>query len=147
MKAIIFCLLVCLALSYDTGKAISYARKYCKNYNKNYRNYRNSGGDCANFVSQCLIAGGQSLSGCSGLDPKGTLPLVSNLENCLSNKGWKKSTGKPGGFKAGHPFFIHNQHAMIATSVSGNSLKYCGHTTDRCDAGMTAKSNYVYFYL
>ena len=77
MKDIIFCLLVCLTLTYDTGKAISYARKNFKKYYPNYKNYHNSGGVYANFISQCLIAGGQSLSGYTGLDPKGTLLLVS----------------------------------------------------------------------
>ena len=77
-------LLIGYSLSYSTTKAINYARKYCQNYNPDYKKYANA--DCANFVSQCLIAGGQSLSGCSGLDAKGAIPLVSNLRNCLTKK-------------------------------------------------------------
>lgn len=42
--------------TYQPAKAAAYADKYCKNYNRNYKEYR--GVDCANFVSQCLYAGG-----------------------------------------------------------------------------------------
>jgi hypothetical protein len=37
---------------------VNYARKYVFNYNKSYRNYHTKGGDCTNFVSQALRAGG-----------------------------------------------------------------------------------------
>ena len=40
------------------GNAIAYADKYCINYNSSYNSYKGRGGDCANFVSQCLYAGG-----------------------------------------------------------------------------------------
>ena len=138
MKGIIFFLLVGLTLTYDPSKGITYAKKYCKNYNKNYINYRNQGGDCANFVSQCLIAGGENLSGCGGTDK--------NLEACLSSKGWSHSKGINGSFKAGFPFFSPGTHAMIATSVSGSSLKFCAHTNDRCESSLTASSQYNFYY-
>lgn len=44
--------------SYNRTAAIAYADKYCKSYNKSYNSYKGKGGDCANFVSQCLFAGG-----------------------------------------------------------------------------------------
>ncbi len=147
MKAVIFCLLVGLTLTYNAGSAVSYARKYCRNYNPKYHNYASSGGDCANFVSQCLVAGGMSFSNCGGKDNKGMIPYVPNLENCLSNNGWKKSYGRNGSFRAGYPFFIPGSHAMIATSVNGGSLTFCGHTNDRCDSSMGFMSNWAYYYL
>ena len=146
MKEIIFILLVGLTLSYNPSGAINYARTYCRNYNPQYYNYRNQGGDCANFVSQCLIAGGERLDGCSGKDGKGAIPLVSDLRNCLSSRGWRYSTGINDNFKAGYPFFQGTGHAMIATTVNGKSIKFCGHTNDRCDMGMTAPTYYDYFY-
>ena len=42
--------------SYNRKLALNYATTYYKNYNKFYYNY--SDNDCANFVSQCLGAGG-----------------------------------------------------------------------------------------
>lgn len=47
----------CLEL-YDRETAAAYARQYALSYNPKYSDYSNSGGDCMNFVSQCLFAGG-----------------------------------------------------------------------------------------
>jgi putative cell wall-binding protein len=45
--------------AYLKEKAIEYSDKYALSYNPAYANYNGaSGGDCANFVSQCLAAGG-----------------------------------------------------------------------------------------
>ncbi|MDO5131699.1 MAG: amidase domain-containing protein, partial [Eubacteriales bacterium] len=48
------------AYTYSPKKTADYADKYWKNYNRKYREYR--GVDCANFVSQCLYAGGMPLT-------------------------------------------------------------------------------------
>ena len=50
------------AKDYNPSAASSYARKYYNNYNSNYSNYNSIGGDCANFVSQCLHAGGMDMT-------------------------------------------------------------------------------------
>ncbi len=42
---------------YDAQKAVAYAKKYYNHYNQNYYNFTNIGGDCTNFISQCLYAG------------------------------------------------------------------------------------------
>ena len=44
--------------NYNVSSAIAYADKYCINYNSAYNSYKGRGGDCANFVSQCLFNGG-----------------------------------------------------------------------------------------
>ena len=64
MKIILLSLLIGLTLTYSTSNAVSYAKKYCSNYNSAYNSYKGRGGDCANFVCQCLVAGGLDLSGC-----------------------------------------------------------------------------------
>ena len=43
---------------YNADEAIKYSNKYWKHYNHRYYNYSRVGGDCCNFVSQCLSAGG-----------------------------------------------------------------------------------------
>ena len=45
---------------YNVNKAIEYAKKWWNKRNSNYYSYSQ---DCANFVSQCLYAGGLSMSG------------------------------------------------------------------------------------
>lgn len=44
---------------YDRNKAVAYAKKYALTPNtKEWKNYEAYGGDCTNFISQCLFAGG-----------------------------------------------------------------------------------------
>ena len=143
MKAILLFVLLGLAISYNPSAAVNYALTYCKNYNPAYNRY--SGADCANFVSQCMIAGGLYVSDCQ-VDGKGAIPSVANLKSCLNKRGWHSSSTKPGSFRAGYPFF-HNSysHAMIATSISGSRVYYAGHTNDRCgDVYMTSGVTFYY---
>lgn len=42
---------------YNREKAIEYAYKWALDRNPNYYNYDNIGGDCTNFISQCIFAG------------------------------------------------------------------------------------------
>jgi len=148
MKGITLLILLGLALSsnYNPDNAIKYARTYCKNYNSKYYNYAKDGGDCANFVSQCLKAGGLNLDDCAGwVDYYGCLPRVSDLQSCLKAKGWHSSNTMPRGFRGGYPIFLQDgSHAMIATGVSGSTVIFCGHTNDRCD--YTISSGITYFY-
>lgn len=45
------------ALPYNREKAVSYARRWALGRNPAYFNFDGLGGDCTNFVSQCLYAG------------------------------------------------------------------------------------------
>ena len=131
MKSLILFFLIGLSsLTYVPEKAISYARKYCKNYNSKYINYE--GYDSSNFVSQCLLEGGQDFDGCVGLETKGSFILIVSLRTCLIEKGWKLRIGKPKEFKAGYPFF-DSESVMIATEVKDDYIKYCRHSVDLCD--------------
>jgi N-acetylmuramoyl-L-alanine amidase len=73
---------------YDRKAAAGYADLYWDNYNPEYADYSGSGGDCANFVSQCMIAGGLSLwegrdgSG-GGVDSYGAMPYCDYLHEHL----------------------------------------------------------------
>ena len=144
MEKIYLILLIGLTVSYDPSAAVSYALKHCASgtYNSKYISY--PGNDCANFVSQCLIAGGQSLKGCPGVNGNGCVPLVSNLRACLAQKGWKSSNTKPAGFKAGYPMIYGNDHAVLATSVNGGTIKYSAHSNDRCNSGFYGSPTYYY---
>ncbi|MFC5723939.1 amidase domain-containing protein [Streptomyces gamaensis] len=43
---------------YDYAAMADYAEKYWRNYNPAYRKFNDAGGDCTNFISQALAAGG-----------------------------------------------------------------------------------------
>lgn len=51
-------------MSYNRDNVVSYAKQYAYNYNPNYIDYATYEGssDCANFVSQCLYAGGIAMT-------------------------------------------------------------------------------------
>ena len=44
--------------AYERGKAVAYAHKWAFGRNPAYYNFEGIGGDCTNFASQCLHAGG-----------------------------------------------------------------------------------------
>ncbi len=47
---------------YDRDAAVAYARKWALDRNPAYYNYDSLGGDCTNFVSQCLYAGSRVMN-------------------------------------------------------------------------------------
>lgn len=50
--------------AYSATSAVNYAREYATDYNTaEYPSFKFAGGDCTNFVSQCLHAGGKSMDG------------------------------------------------------------------------------------
>ncbi len=49
-------------MEYNREKAIEYAHKWAFFRNPNFANFDEMGGDCTNFVSQCLLAGGAAMN-------------------------------------------------------------------------------------
>ncbi|MDL2273549.1 amidase domain-containing protein [Oscillospiraceae bacterium OttesenSCG-928-G22] len=47
---------------YSREKAVSYARRWAFSRNPAYLNYDDMGGDCTNFISQCLHEGGGEMN-------------------------------------------------------------------------------------
>ena len=47
---------------YDRLSAVEYAFKWWNKTNPNYYNYDRIGGDCTNFISQCLFAGSRVMN-------------------------------------------------------------------------------------
>ena len=45
-------------IPFDVGAAVAYARKWALERNPKYVDFEDMGGDCSNFISQILIAGG-----------------------------------------------------------------------------------------
>lgn len=66
---------------------VAYADKWAMSYNKAYSNYAGQGGDCANFVSQCLYAGGIPSDSTWYKDSVSWINNVS-LREYLSGKGY-----------------------------------------------------------
>lgn len=49
-------------MAYNRMEAVRYAFKWAYSFNPRYYNFDEIGGDCTNFASQCLFAGGLSMN-------------------------------------------------------------------------------------
>lgn len=49
-------------MEYNREKAVAYAHKWAFSRNKQYYNFDPLGGDCTNFISQCIHAGGAPMN-------------------------------------------------------------------------------------
>ncbi|MBO5247741.1 MAG: amidase domain-containing protein [Clostridia bacterium] len=49
-------------VAYDRVAAVEYARRWAMNRNPKYYDFEHIGGDCTNFVSQCLFAGSGTMN-------------------------------------------------------------------------------------
>lgn len=72
-----------MATTHGAREAVAYAKKHYNNYNPNYPDYSDMGGDCANFVSQALHAGGWEMTATT--DPN-------NQQLWYSTKTWSSQT-------------------------------------------------------
>ena len=120
---------------YSPEAATAYADKYVYNkaqggtvyesyYNKAYANFNSVGGDCANYTSQCINAGGMpqvkgTHTGRDGWyynsrdDRSGTWTYVPYLRDWMAaNRGVKKAASDAAVWK-GSPVFYGDQHAVI----------------------------------
>jgi hypothetical protein len=158
---IVWILLICniKAQSYNPENAASYAQQWCSSFNlgdeHHYQNYElpqnGGGGDCANFVSQCLIAGGLNLSaGTNGrgayVKPEGVIAGATQLIEHLKkyqNTEHKKVYGcnPPDFHDVGDPMFImkydnsaEGYHSYFCSSLNTNANRlYSAHTNFACD--------------
>jgi hypothetical protein len=133
--------------TYDRQAAASYALQYSSNtsgtasYNSAYTVFPS---DCANFVSQCLYAGGMyKTTGDAGWHPntypwKGTI----SLKNFLEGRGWG-SVVPAAQVQQGDICYTYDPsmspgdeytHVVFVNNVSGGNVYTCGHTANKNNA-------------
>lgn len=111
------------ASSYSSSDAVSYAEQYYDTYNTAYPDWTSYGGDCANFISQCLYAGGKSMKGTPG-----TSTAAQNWSNWFSqgsscNTSYVSSTWR--GANAFKSYWQSNASGYSTfTSVGSSSYSY-----------------------
>ena len=181
MKRLLICiaLLICFSFimsAYSRENAVAYAEKYAKGKNhkcgtysscspasywgSEHCGYPSHGGDCANFVSQCLVLGGghPKLKGgsCRGY-PCGFEEIgAARLGTCLKEKGWTSTCGKlqkpPKNIKAGDVLIYHkggcgsgDAHAVFVTK-GGTTPKIACHSNIKLNVAYTYMGNSKPFY-
>jgi len=126
--------------AYNVDAAVAYAEEWWdRPYNPAYHDY--GAYDCANFVSQCLIAGGLSLDAGPGVDAWGCIPACDNLHiNLVNSQGAqheRKNRGElePTWFAKGDPAMFGDgsdywRHAVFAVVKEGGYAKCNAHSSD-----------------
>lgn len=124
---------------YDYVSAVNYARKYAIVSNPAFINYDNKGGDCTNFVSQCLHAGGMPYN--STWKPYTNAWLrVNELYYYLIRRGLSKDDTSSGVYDIGSViqfytnkknYFSHS--GIITSSLSNGDYLYCCHSYNKKD--------------
>lgn len=71
------------AVIYDRIAAYNYSQQYYNDYNDDYPTMEN--GDCANFVSQCLFAGGLKMNGNWYMKKHSFIDRIFNISNKAQN--------------------------------------------------------------
>ena len=144
-------------VNYDGDKAIEYAANFCgaensgTSYNPNYRRYDDQNVDCANFVSQALIAGGLNFDNYPGHTDiskganmgTGGFPLVTKLREALVMGYCFERITDPSKAQPGDILFQKDKkHVTIFAGYKTKNGKtipvYYGHTSNVC-----ADTNYV----
>ncbi|OGS39114.1 MAG: hypothetical protein A2551_08090, partial [Elusimicrobia bacterium RIFOXYD2_FULL_34_30] len=143
------------SFAYDRGKAIQYLDTWWDtdlddndshehiNTNGGYTYYpydpvTETGGDCANFASQVLIAGGIRF-GSYGYGQGGAIPGAENLrQNLKSQHGAIEYSYLDNSIKEGDIIFVTDfdetpdaDHTLIVRSRTGNEVYVSAHTDDR----------------
>lgn len=126
--------------TYNPLKAVHYADQWWNKRNPKFQNYGSN--DCANYVSQCLIAGGLNLRVSTSADKSGSIPQATSLDAYLTNTlkatVWKTSplAHPPTALQPGDVAIFGNwlglTHAVFVTAKQSNGEPlFNAHTYDR----------------
>ena len=148
-------------IEYDRESAIKYAKKWAYKRNEKYYNFDNVGGDCTNFISQCLYAGSRLMNYkkvlgwyyINGNNKSPSWTGVEYLYNFLINNkdvgpfGKEVTMGKIQLGDIAQLSFdgVKYEHSLIITTIKNlydlSEIKIASHTFDSFDKPI---SEYVY---
>lgn len=136
--------------SYNRIAARDYAYKYWSSYNPAYTSYKGNGGDCANFVSQCLHAGGIPTDATWKADSVSWI-RASAVPSYMMNKGYATKTSYTNATAGSFAYTSSGAgHAVLVTINDGAKIAYTAHTTDRKDAAFSStdlNDNYSFYVI
>ena len=136
--------------SYNRIAARDYAYKYWSSYNPAYTSYKGNGGDCANFVSQCLHAGGIPTDATWKADSVSWI-RASAVPSYMMNKGYATKTSYTNATAGSFDYTSSGAgHAVLVTINDGAKIAYTAHTTDRKDAAFSStdlNGNYSFYVI
>lgn len=135
-------------MRYEREKAVEYARKWALGRNPQYLNYDNLGGDCTNFISQCLFAGiremnyrGYGWYYIDGNNKSASWTGVKFLYEFLINNKYEGPRGRlvtRNELEIGDVIQLSFKdgifgHSLIVTSFLEGNIRICAHSIDSKD--------------
>ena len=143
---------------YSATAGVEYARRYALSYNKEWYFYE-SGGDCANFLSQALFAGGMSMNWrwhCCDSNSRAycmtseyTWIRANTLKNYLVDIGGTLiHNPRPSDFSLGDAVFYDwtgngvMNHSAIVTAIDNGVPKVSAHSTPESQSKLDAHWTY-----
>jgi len=104
--------------TYDREAAVAYAKRWALGRNPEYKDYENWGGDCTNFISQCIRAG--------------NIPLDHSGNSPINKWYWYSDKERTPTWTASEPFYKYitgnnkegtENYGIYAVEVDYNQLE------------------------
>ena len=133
---------------YNRKLAVEYARKWALSRNPDYYNYDKIGGDCTNFISQCIYAGKREMNyrgyGWYYNDANNKSASWTGVEYLYKFLINNKSEGPRGRLVGMEDLEIGDLiqlsfdgsifgHTLIISDINSMEIKVCAHTIDSKD--------------
>lgn len=136
--------------NYNRIAVRDYAYKYWSSYNPAYTSYKGNGGDCANFVSQCIHAGGIPTDSTWKADSVSWI-RASAVPTYMMNKGYATKTSYTNATAGSFAYTTAGQgHIVLVTINDGAKIAYTAYTTDRKNAAFSLpdlEGNYSFYVI
>ena len=149
---------------YDRQRAVAYARKWALDNNPKFGYFGGIGGDCTNYISQCLLAGGGVMNynyikgwyykSMSDRSPSWT--SVAYLQNFLVRENdeigpFAKIVGledvQLGDIIQLRQNLTHFNHSLIVTKIQGKRIYVCAHSNNALDKPLQSFNAKAYLPL
>ncbi len=151
-----------LSLPYDRRRAVEYARRWALSRNPLFPNFAGLGGDCTNFISQCIFAGAPVMNytptfGWYYISPEDRAPAWSGVDELYSfltgapsfasqNKGYgpfATDVRDSRELRLGDVIQLANgngefYHTLIISDFTENDILVCAHTNDALDRPLSS---------
>ncbi len=151
-------------IPYDRERAVEYARRWALSRNPIFEDYTGIGGDCTNFVSQCIFAGTcvQNYTADLGwyyISPENRAPAWTGVEFfydfITGAPEFASENGGTGPFGAQIPIALVQPgdviqladeagdfyHTLIVSRVENGEIYVCAHSDDALDRPLSSYNN------
>ena len=143
-----------IIMEYNREEAVKYALKWAMSANPEFHHFGDEGGDCTNYVSQCLYAGGAPMNySANGWYYKsgtvyseswvGVIALGEFLTRRSDTAGPKGEIVPREEIEVGdiiqlrqNPYYFN--HSVIVTKIENGEIYVCAHTYDSLDRPLSS---------